>query len=168
MKLISVNLSNKMSTFLVILTLFLKLSLVIAASHDENVAFLKWRGEFNIDYTDNETESKAFSFFCQNRKRIETHNKMFFACNSSYALGLWKKSDMNDTVVNRELNGLEAALEISGRSLEVGGRALTIGGVPILEANVTDLNYVDMGYITSVQDQGEVLKKLSKIFLKLS
>lgn len=118
---------------------------------------MTWRSDFNIVYGDNETESQAFKTFCINLKRIESHNQKYFACNSSYALGLWKKSDMNDKVVNKELNGLEAALEI-------GGRLLFISGIKILEANVSYLNYVDEGYVTGVQDQGESTTSFVTLF----
>lgn len=87
----------------------------------------------------------AFRTFCSNRRRIIKHNEEFNACNVSYALGLWKKSDLNNSEVDAELNGLSVGLE---------GRAIFIGGNEVKPANVSSLNYVDMGYVAGVQDQG--------------
>lgn len=139
-----------MLNFLVICALIFKFDSVFCASSEEQNAFLNWKIEFNIDYNDNETENGAFKTFCYNRKRIEDHNQQYFACNSSYALGLWKRSDVNTTVVNKQLNGLEPQLEVSGRAM------FFINGIKIEDANVTSLNYVEMGYVTGVQDQGEI------------
>lgn len=91
---------------------------------------------------------EAYKIFSNNRKRIDTHNERYFACNVSYALGLWKNSDLNDSEVNYQLNGLAVALE---------GRSIFVGGYDIQEANVTYLNYAEMGYVTRVFDQGRIL-----------
>lgn len=137
-----------MLLFLVICYFSLECNLVFSTSIEEQNAFMTWKLEFHVDYDSNETETRAFRNFCINRKRIETHNDKYFACNSSYALGLWKRSDVNTTAVNSELNGLEPQLEISGRAI------FFLSGIKIEDANVTYLNYVERGYVTGVQDQG--------------
>lgn len=98
----------------------------------------------------------AFKNFCINRKRIEEHNQRYFNCEESYALGLWKKSDKNVSELNLELNGLRLALQ---------GRAIYVGGTIVTTANVTSLNYVNQGYVTSVQDQGGI--KITKKFMNI-
>lgn len=90
--------------------------------------------------------AQGFLNFCYNLKQIEEHNRRYFDCNVSYALGLWKKSDMNVSELNVQLNGLSVGLE---------SRTIYIGGSEVKKSNVSALNYTEMGYVARVQDQGK-------------
>lgn len=76
-----------------------------------------------------------------------SHNEQYYACNVSYALDVWDKSDLTTSEVNSQLNGLIM-------SDEVQIRAIFAGGHEIKTADVNHLNYVDMGYVAGVLNQG--------------
>lgn len=116
-----------------------------SASQEEKRAFQTWLRDFDIVYDDNETMAQGYLNFCYNLKQIKENNRRYFDCKVSYALGLWKKSDMNVSELNVELNGLSVGLE---------SRTIYIGGTEVKKSNVSALNYTEMGYVARVQDQG--------------
>lgn len=90
-----------------------------------------------------------------------SHNEQYYACKVSYALDLWEKSDLTDSEVNSRLNGLEMSNQSLLGSSEFQTRAIFAGGHEIKTADVEHLNYVDMGYVAGVLNQGFFLLQIA-------
>jgi len=128
-----------------VIALLLELLVAAAINHEERLAFQQWKDEFNITYSSVEAENVGLQTFCDNRKGIEEHNKRYQVCEESYALGIWRRSDLTIQEVNKELNGLAVGLES-----RISKRAKIV----IEKTNLTYLNWAESGYVTPVQYQG--------------
>lgn len=118
---------------------------LVSSTSEQYEAFETWKSKFLISYTNSKTELEAFKQFSINQKLIDDHNKLYEACDSSFSLGLWDKSDKSASEINGQLNGLQ---------MTVASKAIYISGFEINTANVSYLNYAEQNYVTRVLDQG--------------
>lgn len=109
-------------------------------------AFDRWKHEFNIPNVTCRADKNIEIFnFIQNKIRIDEHNKLYKNCSSSYALGLWEKSDKTTADINRLLNGLRPS---------VAPKTIYITGIPIETAPEESFDWSREGYVTPVRNQG--------------
>lgn len=129
---------------LIVLFFCLKLSFVLCWPSPTLDGFNEYKKEFNVNFTCQADENRAFLNYLKNKERIDEHNQKYKNCTASYALGAWENTIFTEDENNKLLNGLRPS---------VMGRTVFIGGVYINQATKSYFDWTDEGAVTPIRDQ---------------
>lgn len=118
--------------------------------------FGDWKKAHNVTFECEWAENRAIANWMKNVDRIGELRKARCTNNSSYDVGLWEFSHLEDKEVDSLLNGLRPTTDENHTAVEP--RVPFIGGYEIgpVPANVTFFDWTDKGaVIPRIRDQGE-------------